>query len=225
MIPVSISKKLQEKLPLLRLSCIESNVITEDKNEELWNMICHKVADIARNVKTDQINKIPAIAYSRKAYKICGKDPARYRPSAEALMRRAVKQKDIFQINNVVDLLNLVSLSTGFSIGGYDAEKISGNVIFDIGSADEDYEGIGRGRLNIEHLPVFRDEKGPFGSPTSDSVRTSVTIETNRFLMILIDFGSSEELVKATDMAVDLSEFYAKAIDLQTQTISICNKG
>jgi DNA/RNA-binding domain of Phe-tRNA-synthetase-like protein len=100
--------------------------------------------EIASTLQIEDISQIPAISASRKAYKACGKDPARYRLSAEALLRRVVNRNEIYQINNVVDLLNLVSISTGFSIGGYDADKIDGDIIYGIGKPNEPYIGIGR---------------------------------------------------------------------------------
>ena len=217
---VSISKELKNIVPELTLSCIECNVLLESKNEFLWKEIRHKVADIQDNILVEEISKLPSVASSRKAYRNCGKDPARYRLSAEALLRRVVKQKDIFQINNVVDLLNLVSISTGFSIGGYDPDKIQGDVIFGIGREGEFYEGIGRGVLNIGCLPVFRDDLGAFGSPTSDSIRTAVTMETTRFLMIIIDFGAYGGLHTAASLSTDLLEKYAGATNLVIQTIA-----
>jgi DNA/RNA-binding domain of Phe-tRNA-synthetase-like protein len=162
---------------------------------------------------------MPAINASRRAYKACGKDPARYRLSAEALLRRVLKRGEIYQINNVVDLLNLVSISTGFSIGGYDADKIEGDAAFGIGEKDEPYSGIGRGELNIECMPVFRDRNGAFGTPTSDSQRTSVSLNTKRFLMIIINYGASTSINEATEMAIYLLKKYAKATNIELKTI------
>jgi DNA/RNA-binding domain of Phe-tRNA-synthetase-like protein len=99
------------------------------------------------------------------------------------LLRRVFKGKGLYQVNNVVDLLNLTSVKSGFSIGGYDVGKIEGEIQLSIGKAGEPYKAIGRGELNIEFLPTFRDQKGPFGSPTSDSVRTMITPKTEQFLM------------------------------------------
>ena len=84
----------------------------------------------------------------------------------------------IHKINNVVDLLNLVSIKTGLSIGGYDASKIKGQAIFGIGNNNEPYEGIGRGKLNIEGMPVFRDESGAFGwvRSTASTCMTRVAV-------------------------------------------------
>ena len=216
---ISISETLASKVENIQLSCITCDVTVQQKNEALWNEINKKITTIAAELKVEQISKMPAVAASRKAYKACGKDPARYRLSAEALLRRVIKRKELYQVNNVVDLLNLVSISSGFSIGGYDADKISGKITFGIGENDEPYEGIGRGELNIAFLPVFRDEVGAFGSPTSDSLRTAVAETTKRFLMVIIDFGGGE-LQQATEFAISLLEKYASAKNIEIKTVA-----
>jgi DNA/RNA-binding domain of Phe-tRNA-synthetase-like protein len=188
-------------------------------NKELWDEIQQKIFDLSEKIKIENIKDLPAISASRKAYKDCGKDPARYRLSAEALLRRIINRNEIYQINNVVDLLNLVSISTGYSIGGYDADKIEGDIVYGIGEANEPYIGIGRGELNIENIPVFRDSIGAFGTPTSDSLRTSVTSETKRFLMIIIDFAASPKLAEATSFAKELLLKYAQATNFVIKNI------
>jgi DNA/RNA-binding domain of Phe-tRNA-synthetase-like protein len=216
---ISVSEELRSKVTSLKLACIGCDVVLQSKNEELWKLVEQKVAELARKFQIEEISTIPAITASRKAYKACGKDPARYRLSAEALLRRVVNRGEIYQINNVVDALNLVSISTGFSIGGYDAEKIAGNVVFGIGREGELYTGIGRGDLNIAGMPVFRDESGAFGTPTSDSERTSVTENTRRFLMIIIDYAATTLLDEATNLARELLVQFAGATNFEIKNI------
>ncbi len=213
---IIISEAIKNKLPDLVLGCIECDVVIFEENMELWheiNMVCEAIASSA---DLSEVGSHPAIKASRIAYRACGKDPARYRLSSEALMRRVVKGNDLYRINNVVDLVNLVSLKTGMSIGGYDAEKISGPVIFDIGAKNEPYEAIGRGDLNIEFLPVFRDGISAFGSPTSDSVRTSVTRNTKRFLMVIIGFSGADHTTKVVDLSLNLLRKYTQADHIDT---------
>ena len=216
---ISVSPELKQKVPGIQLSCIECDVIIQEKNSALWSRVENKIEELANTLNVEHISKLKAIADSRKAYKTCGKDPARYRLSAEALLRRVVKRRELYQVNNVVDVLNLVSISTGFSIGGYDTAKIEGAVTFGIGKKNELYNGIGRGELNIEFMPVFRDDLGAFGTPTSDSERTSVSLDTQRFLMIIIDYGNSSEIEKATEMAVSLLKEYTNAANVEINTI------
>ena len=217
---ITISEELAGRVLPLQLSCIACQVVYEKVNSQLWAEIEAEIARIATSLAIEQICSLPAIAASRAAYKACGKDPARYRLSAEALLRRAVNRQELYQVCNVVDALNLVSISTGFSIGGYDNEKISGEVVFGIGNSGEPYTGIGRGELNIEGMPVFRDAAGAFGTPTSDSVRTSVTAETTSFLMVIIDFGGTDFLDQATVKARSLLEKYAHADRFEIERIT-----
>jgi DNA/RNA-binding domain of Phe-tRNA-synthetase-like protein len=219
MITIHLTEGLKARIPDLVLSCIACDVTVQEESAGLWDEISKKVDEVALSMKVEDISRIPAIAASRLGYKACGKDPARYRLSAEALLRRVVQGKGLYRVNNAVDLLNLVSLSSGYSIGGYDAEKIAGDVIFGIGQRNEPYEGIGRGDFNIENLPVFRDSIGAFGTPTSDSVRTMVTPVTRRFLMVIIDFGFPGELDNATALAVSLLKRFAFAEQVEINTI------
>lgn len=220
MIDLSISYELKEKCPGLRLSCIEAEVLVAESGDSLLSEINMQIENRNRSLVVEEISQLPAIQSSRKAYKACGKDPARYRLSAEALLRRVVSGKGLYQINNVVDQLNLVSIATGFSIGGYDADCIQGQVVFGIGKAAEPYSGIGRGELNIENIPVFRDDVGAFGTPTSDSSRTEVTTKTKHFLMVLIDFGGSDQLLEATELARRLLEEYCFAESINVKTVA-----
>lgn len=216
---ILIADKIKLKCPDFRLGVISCSVQISDNNENLWAEINAKIKEL-ESIETTEISKMPTVAATRKGYKALGKDPARYRPSAEALLRRVVKGKGLYKINNVVDLLNLVSISTGFSIGGYDADKIEGKIELGVGEANEPYEGIGRGTLNIEGLVTFRDDKGAFGTPTSDSVRTSVTNETKRFLMVILDFGGLQELTEAMSVTVDLLSRFGYATDLKQSIVN-----
>ncbi len=218
---ISIGADLADSCPDVCLSCIECDVVVESFREDLWKYVEAKCKEIYRSLEIENIRHIPAIASSRKAYKACGKDPARYRLSAESLLRRVVKDKGLYQINNVVDLLNLVSISSGFSIGGYDAERIIGKVVMGIGQKDEPYEGLGRGELNIEGMPVLRDQLGAFGTPTSDSERTGVRLNTHRFLMVIISYDGGYSLHDASQLAMSLLSDFASASKIETYQVTV----
>jgi len=199
MTPITINSALKIALPNIRLGCIKCDVHIEPSGDPIKNLSSEIISKIQGELTIETVSQKPTIKATKEAYRTLGKDPSRYRPSAEALTRRVVNGKGIYEINNIVDILNLVSLDSGFSIGGYDAQKIQGIIEFGIGEQNEPYEAIGRGELNIENLPLFRDEKGAFGSPTSDSLRTMVTENTGTFLMIIIDFDSSDMLKEAME--------------------------
>lgn len=202
--------------PDFRFATVECEVKNTPYNEALWQEIDAFCSSFREIVKMDEINKRPAIFATRQAYKKLGKDPNRYRPSAEALCRRIVKGEKLYQIDTLVDIINLVSIQTGYSIGGFDADKIKGNLVLGIGKADEPFEAIGRGMLNIEGLPVYRDEIGGIGTPTSDEERTKITSETSRLLMIINGYSGEKGLQEAVDLTLELLGKYLAKIPVQT---------
>jgi DNA/RNA-binding domain of Phe-tRNA-synthetase-like protein len=220
MTKIEISVDLKSRVPEMVLGCIECDVQIEPSGEELLNRMRETENRIKEHLPLNRISQQRAIQASRRAYKACGKDPARYRLSAEALTRRVVRGLGLYRVNNVVDLVNLISLETGISIGGYDAEKIEGDVRMGMGESNEPYQAIGRGDLNIEFLPVFRDGVSAFGSPTSDSERTSVTDATTRFLMVIIGFSGQDETEAAMKLAVELLARYGKAENIGQRIVS-----
>jgi DNA/RNA-binding domain of Phe-tRNA-synthetase-like protein len=139
--------------------------------------------------RTREPTEIPAIAATRNAYRALGKDPARYRPSAEALLRRLRKGEPLPELDPRVDLGTLVSLETGFSIGVYDRETLRPPIVARPGRGGESYLGIGGIAFNLEGLPLLADREGPFGSPTRDSARTAVRPETRAILFVLYGFA------------------------------------
>lgn len=109
---------------------------------------------------------------------------------------------DLYKINTLVDLINLVSIHSGYSIGGFDVEKIDGPLELGIGQTDDCFHAIGRGLLNIEGLPVYRDSTGGIGTPTSDEERTKLTPETTGILIIINAFGYHDLLDEAVKLTI-----------------------
>lgn len=204
----------------VRLGCIEAEVAPTADDAALGEILAEAATRRAEALGETPPAQVPAIAATRRAYKTLGKDPARYRPSAEALLRRVKQGKGLYRINSVVDINNLVSLETGISIGAYDADRLRPPVLFRPGAAGETYEGIGRGPINLEGLPLFADGDGPFGNPTGDSARTAVTGATRRLLMVLIVFDRAEtDLDAALDRARELLRRHAGATAIETRVL------
>jgi len=215
MVPIFISEEIKIRCPQIRLGCIECDVVIEENIPGLNEEISKITSRLEQELDAEKIRQMSSIKSSKEAYKKFGKDPNRYRLSAESLLRRIANKKGLYKINNVVDLLNLVSVNSGFSIGGYDVEKIKGRVTLRLGKEAEPYKGIGRGDLNIENLPMFCDETSVFGCPTSDSLRTMVSKKTKRFLMVIFDFGFPEGLEPAMIFAKDLLAKYSNAKEIE----------
>jgi len=208
---IKIEPQLTKRCPDLKLGIIECEVKVTEKSDMLWNEITPYIKQVEKELSIEDIRNKGTILSSKNGYRKVGKDPNRYRLSAESLLRRIVNGKGLYKINNVVDLLNLVSIKSGFSIGGYNADKIVGDITMGLGQKDEDYQGIGRGNLNIENLPIFRDELAAFGSATSDSLRTQIDLSCQNFLMIFISFQGENELIDSLNLAEDLLNRFAEA--------------
>lgn len=206
---IIIDDKINEKCDKVAIGSIEAEVTVKEENEELWNFIDEKAKEIQEKVPVKQISKIKNISDSRSAYKTFGKDPSRYRLSSEALYRRIAKGLGLYRVNNVVDINNLISLQSAYSVGTYDLDKVKGDIHFTIADEGETYIGIGKGDLNIANLPVFYDDEGKFGSTTSDSVRAMITTDAKHILMNIISFNGDDELEKYMNEACELLEKYA----------------
>ncbi|MGB4567710.1 MAG: phenylalanine--tRNA ligase beta subunit-related protein [Dysgonamonadaceae bacterium] len=211
---ITIGEEIYAVCPAFCFASIEAKVKNTPYNRELWNEIETFSASFRETHWMGDIKKRIPIHATRQTYKALGKDPNRYRPSAEALCRRIVKGIELYRINTLVDLINLLSLKTGYSIGGFDANKIRGNLTLGVGKAGEKFEGIGRGLLNIEGLPVYRDEQGGIGTPTSDEERTKIDSDTSRLLMIINAYSGKQGLPEAVDYGVELLKKYAHAQEI-----------
>ncbi|MBK5720171.1 hypothetical protein JGH11_04730 [Dysgonomonas sp. Marseille-P4677] len=209
MLTINVSDEIRKLCPDFAGAAIFAQVKNSSHNENLWKLITKSSSEYRANHQIEDIKKNHAIAATRTAYKKFGKDPNRYRPSSEALCRRILRELPLYQIDTLVDLINLTSIRTGYSIGGFDADKIEGNTLtLGIGMINEPYEGIGRGILNIEGLPVYRDAIGGIGTPTSDHERTKIELSTSNFLAIINGYSGKEGLQETAEyMQSLLKEF------------------
>jgi DNA/RNA-binding domain of Phe-tRNA-synthetase-like protein len=217
---VNISPDLKSKCRNVALGCVEGEVRSGPTPPEL---------DAALRGFQERIAKLPepratlestAIETTRAGYKALGKDPARYRGSAEALLRRAISGKGLPRINNVVDVINLVSAENKLPVGLYDLAHVAGAIEFRAGRAGETYKGIGKYDLNLEDLPLFADAKGPHGSATSDSERTMVTESTTKIIAIIVSFAGPNVLQQATKRMQELLEVHCSARNIETRIVS-----
>lgn len=215
---IKINEQLKSSQLSIQLGIIEAKVRVEKSCTELIDVLKQEENHISENGDIKSY-KMPAIENMKLLYRAFGKDPTRYRISSDSLFRRLVKNKGMYYVNNIVDLNNLMSLKTFYPIGAYDQSKIQGAIQYDLGLKDEDYTGIGRGNLNIENLPVLKDEIGPFGSSTSDSMRTMVTEATTDLMMVFYSVEDHSLLNEALKETANYLKAYAGGHDIKIQII------
>ncbi len=209
---VIVSNEIERVCPGFVGACVEADVVNTPYCEGLWEEIRALGEQYKATLTTESLKEMSGIAATRRVYKACGKDPSRYRPASEQLIRRMLQGKELYQIDTLVDLINLASIRFGYSIGGFDASKFVGDTLtLGIGRAGEPYEGIGRGMLNIEGLPVYRDALGGVGTPTSDNERTKITIDTRHLVVLINGYDGNEEQVRANaEFILDLVRRYCQ---------------
>ena len=192
---IIVSNEIESVCPQFAGAAVEALVVNTPRSEGLWAEIDALCENYKQQFDTTSIKQLPGVEATRRVYRACGKDPSRYRPSSEALIRRVVQGKNLYQIDTLVDLINL-------ALG--------------VGKKDEPYEGIGRGILNIEGMHVYRDSKGGVGTPTSDNERTKIELSTTHLFVIVNGYDGNRETVNANARYIkDLLERFAEGKDIQ----------
>ena len=217
---IIVSQEIESVCPAFVGAAVEAQVVNTPYSEELWDDI-HALEDRFRQeLTTESLKDLPSIAATRRVYKACGKDPSRYRPASEQLIRRMLQGKELYQIDTLVDLINLASIAYGYSIGGFDADKFVGDTLtLGVGREGELYEGIGRGMLNIAGLPVYRDAEGGVGTPTSDHERTKMTMATTHLVVLINGYDGNEQRV--ADNAHFIQELLRKYAQSDGGTVTL----
>ena len=214
---IRIDRSLSDKLPNFNIIAYTMDVVCE-ASDKIESLISQYEDYIMEEYSIESVLDIPLIKEARDSYKKLGKDPSRYRLACESLLRRLVKGNKLYRINNLVDAGNILSIAARRSVAVLDYDKIVGDVLIRVGRASDEYEGIGRGKINIENIPLYEDEIGPFGSTTSDTTRTMVTENTKKILLFIVCFGK-DEIEEDKKLAIDIFEKYCGAHNIETINI------
>jgi DNA/RNA-binding domain of Phe-tRNA-synthetase-like protein len=165
-----------------------------------------EIAALAAELRSRHAGLAPSdihgLGPARDLYRAFGIDPTRTRPSSEALLRRVLQDKPLPRILNAVDVCNLCSLRFLLPIGLYDVAKVRGHVWLRRGRPGESFAGIRKDDVHLDGRPALADDLGPFGNPSSDSLRTSVTSETRTLAMVLFAPASFAKSKLAEDVAI-----------------------
>lgn len=192
-----ISNDLKNLLPNFSVIAyeidFESDFDAMNKSKEVDEYLEKLYTLVSSKYNYDEITKIPKLKQTRDGYKKMGKDPSHTRPACEALLRRVVKGNNLYRLGDVIDLGNILSIETLRSVCVVDKDRLVNDVVIRLGTKEDIYEGINRGLINVTNIPVYTDEIGPFGCPTSDTLRTCVTSSTKSILVMIICFDEIEK--------------------------------
>lgn len=205
---ITISEKLKEWIPDFKIGIIQYHDITVAESPK---MLAGRLQLFQESLMLDAEDKpiadIEPIQEWRKVFKTVGTDPSRYRPSSEALLRRVYKGSQLGSIHSAVDTNNFFSLQYQIPLGIYDSSHITGDVIMDIGTTEDAYEGINGREMDMSGKILTKDAKGAFGSPIVDSKRTMVTEQTTEALHVVY-FQPSLPDVHAAEMLQAIEKMF-----------------
>jgi DNA/RNA-binding domain of Phe-tRNA-synthetase-like protein len=194
--------EIRIELPGVRLGLVEADgVRVEPGDPALVREMSEACERLRRILTLDAASELESVRAVRAMFRGWGIDPARYRPSSEALLRRVVQGKGLYRVSNVVDANNLGSIETGWPYGSYNRAALALPLCLRAGHPGEAYEGIGKQTWHVAGRPVLADSSGPFGSPISDSTRTMVTFTTQDILSVVFvpEAASDAALLQALE--------------------------
>ena len=217
---VIIDKDLFNVYPEIRLGLLRFHANVQGPDEQFWSyMNAEVLPQIRSTIEGKEWNEIVGIKGSRAAYKAFGRNPGRYRVSSEALIRRVRRGDELYHINSVVDVNNLISVESGLSVGSYDMSKIHGAITLRKAEHGEGYPGIGKDFIDMENMLVLADDEGAFGSSMSDSTRAMVTEDAQDILVVIYCFENDIDLTALVDQAKIAFEKYASVSDIESWII------
>ena len=217
---ITIDKNLFPVYSEIRLGLLHFQADVKKPDEQFWTHMNGEVLPKIREaIEGKEWGEIPGIRGSRAAYKAFGRNPGRYRVSSEALIRRVRRGDELYHVNSVVDVNNLVSVESGLSVGSYDLEHIHGTVTLRKAEQGEGYTGIGKDFLDLENLLVLADDDGIFGSSMSDSTRAMVTEATKDVLVVVYCFEDGIDLEKLLGDAKMQFERFAGAKNIEVWVV------
>ena len=190
---------------------------------DLYRLQKEAITEAQAQIGDQPATRHPHIASWREIYRSFGTKPSDYRPSAEALVRRTIKTGKLPVINTAVDLYNVVSVKHIIPMGGFDADKVEGDIYLRVSDGGETFIPLGASKQEETYSGevVYADDSRILTRRWNfrDADETKITSET-RNLVMFIDASPEiklENVESALDELLHLLEDacggkYAKAI-------------
>ena len=186
----TINPEIFELFPHLRVGVVIGRGLKNGKRPEGLDKI------IAENVKSLQekvtgagkaLMDFPAISQWRETYRQFGVSPKKYKPTAEALLKRLLKDNPCPNISTAVDAYLAVEPLFMLPVGGYDLDTIEGDIVLRRSKGDEEFTPLGGGdpQLTSEGEVIYSDDKRVLTRNWNyrDSDSTKITEESTAILL------------------------------------------
>lgn len=143
-----IANDIVDLFPDLRIGIVTARGVNNLSHNEEIEAIKRAAAEAVRQkFSNENLSQHPYITAWRETYRRFGTKPKEYRPTAEALLRRILRGDGIPTISKVVDLYLVVEAEFYLPIGGYDLDKITGDIILRLSPGDERFIPLGMAQV------------------------------------------------------------------------------
>lgn len=159
---ISIDKEIFTKFPDAAIGCLIAGIEIRDSDPYVENVkktLERKMNDIG--ISADTMMNHSDIGNWRGVFGSMGVKPSKYKSSLEALLRRLFKG-EMWNVSNVVDLYNCVSVLNLLPMGAHDLSKLKGGLTLRFGREGETFPLLGGGESVIDVDPrhvVYADEE------------------------------------------------------------------
>lgn len=139
-----IADDIFNKYPEVEIGYLVADVTVLRSDPDV-DLLKKQLAEFLREKGINETNFVahPSISLWRHIYE---RDfhvkPKSYRSSIEALLKRVLTGKGIWNISNVVDVYNCCSVLTLLPMGGYDLQKVTGDIEIRFGVEGEKFKDL-----------------------------------------------------------------------------------
>ena len=201
-----IEKNVKVTFPELDLLVVE---IHDIKVKKVSNIFTSADFDVFNEVKLlDSFFDRVEFASFRELYKKLNIDLVKYPPAVEFLFKRFLKNNKIPNINNVVDCVNKVAVTSLVPLGAFDFNAIRGDMRLRFTQEGEEFHALGGDLILLpaNALVIADDEKILNLFPYRDSCFERVTEKTTDIFVLADVVGGidKDRVEKAIDEATGL---------------------
>lgn len=139
-----VSTEVAELFPDLRIAILTVRQMdNHGEDSELQQLKEQAALKIYNEHTYETLSKLAQIEAWRDAYRAFGVNPKNSRPTAEAFLRRLTKGESFPTISKAVDSYLLVETEYFLPVGGYDLEKLQGDIVLRRSPGAESFVPIG----------------------------------------------------------------------------------
>lgn len=160
------------------------------ENHKIQDMLATYIKEVSTLMQDADIKEHPKIVPYRNAFRKLGFNPNKYQPSVEALITRIIKRRQIPNINNVVDLVNAISIKYVIPIGAHDIDLLQDNIT------------VRFSRFGDEFIP-FREDEPELLDPGELVYASRSNIKTRRWIWRQSEQGKITEESKNIFFPID----------------------